>query len=79
MADTNIAVNFDFGAFLEQHIESGADVTIAYTEEELPKSALEAGTDNKSLYYTLELENKRVNNIRINIILNIMAIANSNF
>ena len=66
MADTNIAVNFDFGAFLEQHIESGADVTIAYTEEELPKSALEAGTDNKSLYYTLELENKRVNNIRIN-------------
>ena len=66
MADTNIAVNFDFGAFLEAHIESGADVTIAYTEEELPESALEAGTDNKSLYYTLDLENKRVNNIKIN-------------
>ena len=66
MADTNNAVNFDFGVFLEQHIESGADVTIAYTEEELPQSALEAGTDSKSLYYTLELENKRVNNIKIN-------------
>lgn len=66
MADTNIAVNFDFGAFLEEHIASGADVTIAYREEELPASALESETNNKSLYYTLELENKRVTNIRIN-------------
>lgn len=66
MSDTNIAVNFDFGVFLEDHIASGADVTIAYTEEELPQSALEAGTDIKSLYYTLDLENKRVNNIKIN-------------
>ena len=66
MADTNIAVNFDFGAFLAEHIASGADVTIAYREEELPASALESETNNKSLYYTLELENKRVTNIRIN-------------
>ncbi|HJA68055.1 glucose-1-phosphate adenylyltransferase subunit GlgD [Lachnoclostridium sp. An169] len=66
MADTNIAVNFDFGAFLEEHIASGADVTIAYREEELPPSALESETNSKSLYYTLELENKRVTNIRIN-------------
>lgn len=66
MADTNVAVNFDFGAFLEEHIASGADVTMAYTEEDLPESALQAGTDNKSLYYTLELENKRVTNIKIN-------------
>lgn len=66
MSDTNIAVNFDFGAFLEDHIASGADVTIVYTEEELPQSALEAGIDSKSLYNTLDLENKRVNNIKIN-------------
>lgn len=66
MADTNVAVNFDFGAFLEEHIASGADVTMAYTEEDLPESALQAGTDNKSLYYTLELENKCVTNIKIN-------------
>ena len=32
MADANIAANFDFAAFLEAHIESGADVTVAYTE-----------------------------------------------
>ena len=59
-------MNFDFGAFLEDHIASGADVTIVYTEEELPQSALEAGIDSKSLYNTLDLENKRVNNIKIN-------------
>ena len=29
MSDANIAVNFDFGAMLNAHIASGADVTIA--------------------------------------------------
>ena len=32
MADTNIACNFDFKEMLNQHIESGADVTAAYTK-----------------------------------------------
>lgn len=66
MADANIAANFDFAAFLETHIESGADVTVAYTEQELPEAFVQAGTDVKSLYYTLDLENGRVNNIKIN-------------
>ena len=66
MSDANIAVNFDFSAFLDAHIQSGADVTVAYTEEELPESSLKAETDNKALYYTLDLEKNRVNNIKIN-------------
>lgn len=66
MADTNIAVNFDFDAFLAAHIASGADVTVAYHEEELPESALASETDNKGLYYTLDLEGDRVSNIKIN-------------
>ena len=66
MADANIAANFDFAAFLEAHIENGADVTVAYTEQELPEAFVQAGTDVKSLYYTLDLENGRVNNIKIN-------------
>lgn len=66
MADTNLAVNFDFAAFLDAHIQSGADVSVAYTEEELPKSAIESEVDNKGLYYTLDLEGGRVNNIKIN-------------
>ena len=66
MADSNIAVNFDFNAFLKAHIESGADVTVAYAEEELPASIVASDADNKGLYYTLELENGRVTNIKIN-------------
>ena len=38
MSDANIAVNFDFSAMLQAHIESGADVTVAYKEEELADS-----------------------------------------
>lgn len=67
MADTNIAVNFDFNAMLEAHIESGADVTVAYREEELPKSALESRSLNKDLYYTLDIdEGGRVKELQIN-------------
>ena len=41
MADTNIAVNFDFNAILQQHIDSGADVTVAYAKQEIPAGLLE--------------------------------------
>lgn len=66
MSDSNIAVNFDFDAFLKDHIESGADVTVAYTEEPIPENALQAETTSKGLYYTLVLEDGRVTNIKIN-------------
>ena len=66
MADANVAASFDFGAFLEQHIESGADVTVAYTEEELPESFKNTEINSKSLYYTLDLDGQRVTNIKIN-------------
>ena len=66
MSDANIAVNFDFSAFLEKHIQSGADVTVAYIEQEIPKNMLESDMDFSAYYYTLELENGRVNNIKIN-------------
>lgn len=66
MADTNIAVNFDFSAFLDAHIKSGADVTVAYTEQEIPESMLQSETDSRGFYYTLDLENDRVSNIKIN-------------
>lgn len=54
MSDANIAVNFDFSAFLDQHIKSGADVTVAYIEQEIPKSMIEAEMDFSAYYYTLE-------------------------
>ena len=68
MSDANLAVNFDFTAMLEQHIESGADVTIAYKKQEIPrrneKSRLILQSD---LYYTFELDDDgRIRQLRIN-------------
>lgn len=66
MSDTNIAVNFDFSALLDTHIASGADVTIAYTKETLPDSAINADDSSKGMYYTLDLDGTRVKKININ-------------
>lgn len=66
MSDTNLAVNFDFQALLRAHIKSGADVTIAYKEQELPESVRKAPIISKELYYTLGLENDRVKKIYFN-------------
>ncbi len=66
MADTNIAVNFDFKDLLEKHIESGADVTIAYIKEGLPQDLLDMDADTKNLYYTLKLKEDRVAEICVN-------------
>lgn len=65
MSDANIAVNFDFNALIHAHVESGADVTIAYTKEEIPKGLLDSN-DIRDLYYTLTLEDGRVKKIYMN-------------
>ena len=67
MADTNIVVNFDFSAFLQKHIDSGADITIAYTKEEIPKAFIDIDMTKKDLYYTLDIDdNDRVKQIVVN-------------
>ena len=59
MMDANIAVDFDFNAMLAEHIESGADVTVAYTEQEIPAELIRAGSHG-DMYYTLKLDDGRV-------------------
>lgn len=67
MADTNIVVNFDFSAFLQKHIDSGADITIAYTKEEIPKAFIDIDMTKKDLYYTLDIDgDDRVKQIVVN-------------
>ena len=66
MADTNIAANFDFNALIERHIETGADITMSYKKQELPKELTGAEDARKGLYYTLKLNGDRVENIYIN-------------
>lgn len=65
MTDTNIAVNFDFKALMKAHAESGADVTMVYTKEEIP-TGLKENTDMHNLYFTLKMEDNRVSKIYLN-------------
>ncbi len=68
MADTNIAVNFDFNAMIDAHIASGADVSVAYKKEELPADlAIMRDDSSKGTYYTFDMdEESRINGIHIN-------------
>ena len=66
MTDSNIAVNFDFGKMIDAHIESGADITVAYNEQELPANFLYHEANDRDHYYTLNINNGRVEKILIN-------------
>lgn len=66
MCDSNMAVNFDFKAMIAAHIESGADVTIAYNEQALPETFLNSEDANKDYYYSFALEEGRVKEIYVN-------------
>ena len=65
LADSNIAVNFDFKAMLDAHIESGADVTVAYAKEEIPEAMIK-NQDFSNLYFTFRMDGNRINKIYIN-------------
>ena len=65
MADTNTIVNFDFKAMIKAHIESGADVTAAYTQQEIPEGYLNQ-PDEKGFYYTYAISEDRINKIYVN-------------
>lgn len=66
LTDAHIAVNFDFNALLDAHIESGADVTVAYAEEELPVISDHVQPGSKGFFYSLQIEDGRVTKIKIN-------------
>lgn len=66
LTDTNIVVNFDFNDMIKAHIESGADVTVAYNEQELPASAMASQSNDKGYYYTFGIENGRITKIYVN-------------
>ncbi|MGN0377223.1 MAG: glucose-1-phosphate adenylyltransferase subunit GlgD [Suilimivivens sp.] len=66
IADTNIVVNFDFNKMIQAHIESGADVTVAYNEQAIPEGLVKAQSYDKIFYYTFDIENGRVTKIYVN-------------
>ena len=65
IGDSNFAANYDFNAMIAAHEESGADVTIAYKEMEIPDGFKGADLHN-NYYYTLRLHEGRVEKIYVN-------------
>ena len=66
MTDSNIAVNFDFNDLLHAHIESGADATVVYRKQEIPKPLIKQSTEALDLYYALGATGDHVSKIYIN-------------
>lgn len=66
LTDTNVVVNFDFKAMLKAHIASGADVTIAYNEQEFPESIRKSTSNDKGFYYSFDIEDGRVTKMYVN-------------
>jgi len=66
LSDTNIAMNFDYSKLIEAHIATGADITVTYTEGEIPAAAMNAPATASDLYYTMSIEDGRVTKVYIN-------------
>ena len=61
LADANLAMQFDFNKMLEAHVESGADVTMAYQRAEIP-----TGLKGDNYTYTIKLDGNRVTELLSN-------------
>lgn len=66
LSDTNLAANFDFNEMINAHVSSGADVTIAYREQEIPEGFRHTSDNTKGYYYTLDINNGRISKIYVN-------------
>lgn len=66
MSDANIAMNFDFKALLDAHVESAADVTVVYNKQEIPESFKNPSFEYKDMYFTVDLDGTRVTKVNMN-------------
>ncbi len=66
LADSHIASNFNFKSMIDQHIESGADITVAYEERPIPEDLLHTDNISKGLYYSYNLDGNKITKMMIN-------------
>lgn len=67
LSDANLAVNFDFKALLDAHVESGADITLVYNKQEIPQAFKNPNVDIRDMYFTLDVNGEgRVREIHMN-------------
>ena len=66
LSDANIAMNFDFKALLDAHVESNADVTVVYNRQEIPENFKNPAFDAKDMYFTVDIDGGRVTKMNMN-------------
>ncbi|MGN0426790.1 MAG: glucose-1-phosphate adenylyltransferase subunit GlgD [Agathobacter sp.] len=67
LADSNMAINFDFTVLIEDHVKSGADVTVVYHKSEIPDAFKGYNTANREFIYNFQIdEEDRVTKVNIN-------------
>ena len=67
LSDANLAVNFDFKALLDAHVESDADITLVYNRQEIPQAFKNPNVDIRDMYFTLDVNGEgRVREIHMN-------------
>ena len=66
LSDVNIAMNFDFKALLDTHMESGADITVVYNRQEIPESFKNPAFAGKDMYTALDLQGDKVTEVKLN-------------
>ncbi len=67
LSDANIAMNFDFKALLDAHVETGADMTVVYNKEKIPRSFKNPAFDVKDMYFTVDVDDTgRITEVHMN-------------
>ncbi len=66
LTDCYIAMNFDFQDLIQKHMASGADITVVYKKEPIPRPLMELDDPEKGHYYTLDVDGDKVSGIHIN-------------
>ncbi len=67
ITDATMAVNYDFTKMIDEHIASGADISIAYCEQELPEYLLRTQDNSRGFHYTFTMDkNNRITHMYVN-------------
>lgn len=65
MTDANIAASIDYKAMIQHHIDTDADITIAYSKREISQENVSTNVEAGDLYYTLQVEDGRVTKLNV--------------
>lgn len=66
MSDSNFATNINYADIINKHKASGADITLVYRKQEIPKIFKKPVSSSNDLYYTYDIEDSKVKQIFVN-------------